>query len=175
MDMRYRIIETQRGYAGFVASPRGLRQVVLPVRTVGGLKRVVRKDNPEAVEDRSLLSGFADALQRYFAGETVVFDVRFDWAGRSRFAVEVWKACRRIGYGQTRSYKELAEQVGRPRGARATGMAMRCNPCPIAVPCHRVLRSDGSLGGFSSPGGVAVKRALLEMEAAASAARRQHI
>jgi methylated-DNA-[protein]-cysteine S-methyltransferase len=166
MGLHFRTMKTTDGYVGFVVSARGLRQVYLPVRNVGSLKRVIRKENPDAVEDRSLLPGFADALRRYFAGEAVEFHVPLDWSGRSRFEVDVWEVCRRIKYGQTRSYKELAERVGRPGGARAVGMAMRHNPCPIVVPCHRVLRSDGSLGGFSSPGGVASKRALLQMEAA---------
>ena len=82
------------------------------------------------------------------------------------FDAEVYRACRSIPYGQTRSYKQLAEQVGRPGAARAVGGAMRRNPCPIITPCHRVLRSDGALGGFSSPGGVADKLKLLNMESA---------
>ncbi|MBU0617216.1 MAG: MGMT family protein, partial [Planctomycetes bacterium] len=76
--------------------------------------------------------------------------------------------CRRVCYGQTRSYKQLAEQLGRPGAARAVGTAMSRNPCPIVVPCHRVVRSDGSLGGFSGPDGVNTKHRLLQMEAAAS-------
>lgn len=166
MELRFRTVKTSQGYAGFVASPRGVRHVYLPQRDVAHLTRAIKKDAAEAVEDRRLMPRLADALQRYFAGEPVRFEVRLDWRGRSPFQVDVWEACRRIGYGQTRSYKSLAERVGRPGGARAVGMAMRRNPCPIVVPCHRVLKSDGSLGGFSSPGGTALKQHLLRMEAA---------
>jgi methylated-DNA-[protein]-cysteine S-methyltransferase len=169
MGMRYRTIKTNQGHIGFVASPHGLRQVYLPFRDLRGLKRAIHKDTTDAIEDRNLMPEFAEALRRHFAGQAVPFEVRIDWTGRTAFQVDVWRACRRIGYGRTRSYKDLAEQLGRPGGARAVGMAMSCNPCPIVVPCHRVVRSDGSLGGFSAPGGLALKRRLLRMEAATQA------
>ena len=169
MGLRFRTVKTAQGYAGFVASPRGVRHVYLPFRDVTHLKRAISEDATGALEDRSLMPGFAGALQRYFAGQAVNFDVRLDWTGWTTFQVDVWEACRRIGYGQTRSYKHLAEQVGRPGGARAIGMAMSRNPCPVVVPCHRVVRSDGSAGGFSAPGGTTFKRRLLRMEAVARA------
>jgi len=166
MELRFRTVRTALGYVGFVASPRGLRWVYLPQRDPARLRDMIRKDAPTAIEDHHLLPRLADALCRYFAGEPVEFDVPLDWRGRPSFLVDAWQACRRIGYGQTCSYKWLAEQLGRPGGARAVGMAMRRNPCPIVVPCHRVVRSDGRLGGFSGAGGTAFKRRLLQMEAA---------
>jgi len=169
MELRFRTVATVQGYVGFVASRRGLRSAYLPFRNLASLKRTIQTEAPEAIEDANLMPDLADALRRYFAGEAVEFAVPLDWTGWSTFEVDVWHACRRIGYGQTRSYKHLAESVGRPNGARAVGMAMRRNPCPIVVPCHRVVRSDGVLGGFSAPGGTMLKRRLLEMEAAAQA------
>jgi methylated-DNA-[protein]-cysteine S-methyltransferase len=166
MGLRFRTIETAKGHVGFVASRRGLRRVYLPYRNLESLRRAIRKDVPEAIEDSSLMPDLARDLKRYFAGEAVKFAVPLDSTGFTPFEVDVWHACRRIGYGQTRSYKHLAEYMGRPGGARAIGMAMRRNPWPIVVPCHRVVKSDGSLGGFSAPGGVALKQRLLEMEAA---------
>ncbi|HLA86043.1 MAG TPA: MGMT family protein, partial [Thermoguttaceae bacterium] len=76
----------------------------------------------------------------------------------------VSKACRRIPYGRTRTYGQLAAEVGHPQAARAIGRFMASNRVPILVPCHRVVAADGRLGGFSAPGGVAFKRRLLEME-----------
>lgn len=168
MNPRFRTLRTPRGYIGFVASHHGLRRVYLPTRTADGLKRAIRKDTPGATEDQRLLPEVANALRRYFAGQPVKFNVKIDWADRSEFDADVYHACRRIPYGRTRSYKQLAEQVGRPGAARAVGNAMRTNACPIVVPCHRVLKSDGSLGGFSGPDGINTKRRLLQMEAAAS-------
>ena len=167
MGLRFRTVETARGHVGFVASPRGLRRVYLPLRDVRKLRRAICRDAPGAREDTSLMPGFARQLRQYFAGKAVKFAAPVDWTGRSKFEVAVWQACRRIGYGRTCAYGSLAKRVGRPGGARAVGSAMRRNPCPLVVPCHRVVKSDGALGGFSGPGGVASKRALLEMEAAA--------
>ncbi|MFQ5805139.1 MAG: methylated-DNA--[protein]-cysteine S-methyltransferase [Phycisphaerae bacterium] len=165
MELRYRTVETARGYVGFVASRRGLRRVYLPFRNAGSLKRAISADAPGAIKDPSLMPDFVDDLERYFAGEAVEFAVPLDWTGWTTFEVDVWEACRRIGYGRTRSYKQLAEYMGRPGGARAIGTAMSRTPCPIVVPCHRVVKSDGALGGFSAPGGATLKRRLLEMEA----------
>ena len=167
MNPRFRTLKTTQGYVGFLASDRGLRRVYLPARTAEALKRAIRKDARDATEDRRLLPDLAGGLQRYFAGRSVKFDVKLDWTDRSDFDAAVYHACRRIPYGRTRSYKQLAEQVGRPGAARAVGNAMRTTDCPIVVPCHRVLKSDGSLGGFSGPDGINTKRRLLQMEAAA--------
>ena len=163
MDLRYRIVKTVPGYLCYVATARGLRRVYLPTRTLSEARGEVRGEFSEAIEDPQLLPKFASQLERYFLGEPIEFDVRIDGSG-TEFEKDVWQACRGIAYGETRTYKELAERVGRPGGARAVGMAMSHNPCPIVVPCHRVVRTDGTLGGFSSRRGVEEKRELLEME-----------
>lgn len=80
------------------------------------------------------------------------------------FRQAVWRACMRIPKGQTRSYKWLAAQIGKPGAARAVGNALGKNPFAPVVPCHRVIKSDGSLGGFSAPGGLKSKFALLKKE-----------
>lgn len=82
------------------------------------------------------------------------------------FQRAVWMACMSIPEGQTRSYKWIAEKIGRPQAARAVGAALGKNPFAPAVPCHRVIESDGSLGGFSAPGGLKAKLALLKKEKA---------
>jgi len=82
------------------------------------------------------------------------------------FQQAVWKACLRIPEGQTRTYKWIAEQIGRPGAVRAVGSALGKNPFAPVVPCHRVIKSDGSLGGFSAPGGLKAKLALLKKEKA---------
>jgi len=82
----------------------------------------------------------------------------------TKFQVKVWKELLKIPSGETRTYKEIAILIGSPNGARAVANACAKNPYPILVPCHRVIRSDGSLGGYSARGGVNKKKKLLEQE-----------
>lgn len=166
----YRVIETEFGFAGFVASERGLERVYLPARSRMELVARIERDLGSCQEAPGLLPKLAADLVRYFAGQPVAFDVSFDWGRAGEFEQAVWRACFELGYGQRTTYAELARRVGRPAAARAVGAAMGRNPCPIVVPCHRVLRSDGGLGGYSGPGGVAFKQQLLDMEQAAHAA-----
>ncbi len=100
-------------------------------------------------------------LREYFAGKRRVFEVELDLHG-TEFQKKCWRALLKIPYGQTRTYAQIAKAVGIPRGFRAVGMANHDNPVPIVVPCHRVLASDGTLGGYG--GGLDVKRKLLELE-----------
>ncbi|OGR67363.1 MAG: hypothetical protein A2081_01630 [Elusimicrobia bacterium GWC2_61_19] len=86
--------------------------------------------------------------------------------GYTLFQQAVWKACMRIPEGETRSYKWVAEQIGKPGAVRAVGSALGKNPFAPVVPCHRVIKSDGSLGGFSAPGGPKAKLNLLKKERA---------
>ncbi|MBM3860310.1 MAG: methylated-DNA--[protein]-cysteine S-methyltransferase [Verrucomicrobia bacterium] len=109
-------------------------------------------------------------LERYFAGEPVRFRVPLDLRAGTAFQQKVWRVLQRIPHGQTRSYAWVARQMGCPRAARAVGAACGANPAPILVPCHRVVRSDGSLGGFSA--GLARKRALLRLEGCCIPSRR---
>lgn len=104
-------------------------------------------------------------LQQYAAGAIDDFlDVTVDLEDRTRFQRAVLQACRRIAFGQTLTYGELAARVGAPRAARAVGSVMAGNRTPLVIPCHRVVRSGGSLGGFSAPGGLRLKTRLLQME-----------
>ncbi len=107
----------------------------------------------------------ADRIWDYFRGVRVEFDdFVLDLSCTSPFQLDVIEACRRIPYGEVRTYGELAALAGSPRAARAVGNVMRTNRFPIIVPCHRVVRSGGQLGGFSAPDGISLKRRLLELE-----------
>jgi len=105
---------------------------------------------------------FSDELMEYFRGERVAFSVLLNLTGLGRFDRRVLAVIREIPYGETRSYGWVARRAGNPRGARAAGGACRRNPCPILIPCHRVIGAGGGLGGYS--GGVAWKRYLLALE-----------
>jgi methylated-DNA-[protein]-cysteine S-methyltransferase len=118
--------------------------------------------------DELLAEDLIDRLQRYASGDAVDFsDVPTEASHLSTFQRRVVKACRAIPAGQRRTYGQLAAAAGSPGAARAVGQVMAMNRVPLIVPCHRVVASGGGLGGFSAPQGLAMKRKLLELEAAA--------
>ncbi|MGE5580191.1 MAG: methylated-DNA--[protein]-cysteine S-methyltransferase [Bacillota bacterium] len=108
-----------------------------------------------------LIEKAAAQLREYFEGKRTEFDLPLSLAGTD-FQRSVWKALQEIPWGETRSYKDIAVRIGKPRATRAVGMANNRNPIPIIVPCHRVVGSDGSLTGYG--GGLPVKQRLLELE-----------
>jgi methylated-DNA-[protein]-cysteine S-methyltransferase len=103
-----------------------------------------------------------ERLRAYFAGHRADFPDRLDLSTATTFQRKAWEATRLIPYGETRSYKWVAEQIETPASARAAGQALGRNPLPIIIPCHRVLASNGGLGGFS--GGLEMKKRLLRLE-----------
>jgi methylated-DNA-[protein]-cysteine S-methyltransferase len=111
--------------------------------------------------DPTAFDDAVDQLGAYFAGELTDFDIELDLQG-TQFQQRVWKALLTIPYGETRSYGEIAEQIGAPGSARAVGLANGHNPIAIVVPCHRVIGANGSLTGYG--GGLDRKRTLLELE-----------
>ena len=115
----------------------------------------------EVVEDAERTAEVRRQLAEYFAGERREFDLALSPEG-TPFERSVWSELRKIPFGETRSYGEIAEILGRPGAARAVGRANGANPIPIVVPCHRVIGADGSLTGFG--GGLDVKSRLLELE-----------
>ncbi len=128
---------------------------------ITGLSYVADGQVP-AQSDDPLLVEVEAILQRYFKGEAVDFsNIPVALAG-TPFQKSVWQALRTIPWGETRSYKWLAQQVGVTTGARAVGNANGKNPIPILIPCHRVIHSNGGLGGYT--GGLGIKRILLDIE-----------
>jgi len=120
-----------------------------------------RNVDPEWRPDTTAFVEVVQQLQSYFAGERKNFDLALILEG-SDFQKRVWTALRKIPYGETISYKELAEMIGSPRAVRAVGAANGANRIPIIIPCHRVIGNDGSLTGFG--GGLPLKKQLLELE-----------
>ena len=108
------------------------------------------------------LGAITQQLDEYFSGQRTTFDMNIDLSETTDFRRAVLEHLTTIPYGETRTYTQVAEAVGRPRAVRAVGSACATNPVPIVIPCHRVLRSDGSLGGYA--GGLDMKRTLLELE-----------
>ena len=118
-------------------------------------------------EDRAALRAAVAALAAYFAGTAHGFDLPLAPEG-TEFQLAVWGCLKGIPYGETISYGELARRVGRPKAARAVGLANGANPLPIVIPCHRVIGADGRLTGYG--GGLAIKERLLALERGVPAA-----
>ncbi|MHC4531290.1 MAG: methylated-DNA--[protein]-cysteine S-methyltransferase [Planctomycetota bacterium] len=116
--------------------------------------------------DRGLFGKLQEKTKAYFEGELVEFgkDVPVVLDGYSEFGCKVLRACRKIKYGETVSYGQLAEMAGEADAARAVGGILGANRLPLIVPCHRVIRRDGGMGGFSAAGGVEFKKKMLELE-----------
>jgi methylated-DNA-[protein]-cysteine S-methyltransferase len=150
-------------HGGLSGTRELINEVVLPGGKTAGAEELSRR-YPGLVRGTSaFVRGFCNDLGRALEGEAVRFSLAdLDMARCPDFTWRVLTACFRIPRGTVLSYGELAVCVGSPRGARAVGQVMAANPFPIIIPCHRVIRSDGSLGGYG--GGLAMKKALLAME-----------
>jgi methylated-DNA-[protein]-cysteine S-methyltransferase len=101
-------------------------------------------------------------LEEYFSGERMSFDIGTSFVEGTAFEKEVWEALKKVPYGETKTYKWVAEHIGKPQAFRAVGNALAKNPIPIIYPCHRIIESDGSIGGYTP--GTDIKRRLLEIE-----------
>ena len=128
------------------------------------IKTLLVRQYPGLREGATLLPELVGALHDYFEGEPVSFEGRIDLSWASSFQRSVLTACSRIKPGQTRTYGELAHIIGRPRAARAVGLALAANRVPLIIPCHRVIAAGGGLGGFSAEGGLLLKQRLLTLE-----------
>lgn len=156
--------KTRFGVMGVVENDAGLVEVRVGEPTVESLRESLLARYTGARIGSG--SSVTELLDQYCNGRVVSFsDVALVERPMGDFHRRVLIACRQIEYGVTISYGELASRAGRPGAARAVGTAMAHNPWPIVVPCHRVLRSGGALGGYSAPAGLALKQALLDLEA----------
>lgn len=157
----YADIKSPIGSIWAAATEDGLIQVNFPRPEPEFVESLKRKVDAEVIHDPEKFHALGEMMEAYFNGERVVFDLPLDLRG-TKFQKAVWRAIYRIPYGGLSSYGRLAAAVGRPRAARAVGNAVGANPLAIVIPCHRVIRSDGSLGGFG--GGLNLKRYLLSIE-----------
>lgn len=162
-QLTYTVFETEIGWMSVLASPRGLLRATLPCRSEEEAVQHLGDTVKSAVRSDEQFAGLAKRFRDFFNGDTPSFPDRIDFSGATIFQQAVWEAARQIPYGDTRSYGDIAEQIGRYGAARAVGQAMGRNPVAIIVPCHRVVASGGKLGGFG--GGEDLKRYLLDMEA----------
>ena len=165
LDVAYTEVDTPVGKLLLAATPRGLVRVTFPVESPETvLEQLASTISPRVLESPAQLDDVRRELDLYFEGKLTEFDLPLDWQLSKGFYRKVLRATARIPYGKTRTYSQVAKRAGSPRAVRATGTALGSNPLPIIVPCHRVLRTGGALGGYG--GGLPVKEALLELEGA---------
>jgi len=162
-DVGYAPLDSPFGTLHAAVTTRGLVRLAFPEERLDTmLERLARELSPRIVEAPSLLEPLRRELEEYFAGRRREFRLPLDWALIGPFGRRVLRKTAAIPYGGHLSYAEVAAEAGSPRGARAAGNALGANPIPIVIPCHRVLRSGGKLGGYG--GGLDRKRWLLELE-----------
>ncbi len=167
VSQKYRIIETSWGMLAYIVNKGKLIRLITPGSDLlrgENLSRICR-----GTYDKELFPELADKLIAYFAGQKVDFDdIPCDLTNLSPFSQRVLNATRRIPFSETVSYKEIAAMIASPRASRAIGRALAINPIPIVIPCHRVIRSDGQLGGYSGSNDIKFKSRLLELERSSS-------
>jgi len=164
-EMKYTIFKTKWGYFGILGNKRGPMKTCLPTAPEK-VKSLLLKDLENAEYDKTSFGLLAEQVTAYFEGSYVNFsrDIPVKLNGFSEFAMAVLNVCRDITFGERMSYGQVAEKIGRPGAARAVGRVLARNPLPLVIPCHRVICSNGGLGGFSAFGGVTMKKKMLELE-----------
>jgi methylated-DNA-[protein]-cysteine S-methyltransferase len=163
-DVSYSIEPSPLGDLLVAVTPRGLIRVAYGAeeRSDIVLEELARRVSPRMLEAPAALDEVRRELDEYFDGKRTAFDVPIDWRLHDGFSRRVLRATARIPYGKLLTYAEVAAKAGSPRGSRAAGNALGSNRMPIVVPCHRVVRTGGLLGGYT--GGIERKEFLLGLE-----------
>jgi methylated-DNA-[protein]-cysteine S-methyltransferase len=164
LDVAYATLDSPLGPLLLAATPRGLVKVAYldSENEDEVLDRLAAKISPRVLVAPRQLDQPRRELDQYFARARDYFEIPLDWRLTHGFGRRVLQATARVPYGSVSTYKQVAAAAGSPRGSRAAGNALGSNPLPIVVPCHRILRSGGALGGYT--GGLERKRWLLEVE-----------
>ena len=166
LDVAYRVVDSPVGKLLLAATDRGIVRVAFDVENHSEvLQRLSETISPRILQAPARLDDAAWQLEVYFNGSRKEFDLTVDFRLSRGFRLNVLQHLPRIGYGRTESYAQVASAAGSPNAVRAVGTACATNPLPVIIPCHRVVKSDGSFGGYL--GGPEAKRALLTLEAAA--------
>jgi len=161
----YTIFKTRRGYFGLCTTEKGLYRTCLPTQSRNRTEKNLLQGVKNPIFKKSLFPGLKNKIIAYYKDTYVDFSDTFvDLSGYTPFSQKILRACMKIRYGNTTTYKQLAASAGRPNSARAVGGVMARNRLPLIIPCHRVLGSDGGLHGFSAPGGPKTKQEMLDLE-----------
>ncbi|MER7212079.1 methylated-DNA--[protein]-cysteine S-methyltransferase [Streptosporangium sp. NPDC000239] len=166
VDVAYTVVDSPVGRLLLAATPKGLVRVAYQNEDHDRvLETLASRLSPRVLHAPRRLEAAAREIEEYFGRRRRTFDLPLDLSLSRGFRQLVQEHLPEIGYGRTLSYRQVAELVGSPKAVRAVGTACATNPLPVVVPCHRVLRADGSLGGYI--GGLDAKTTLLNLEAAA--------
>jgi methylated-DNA-[protein]-cysteine S-methyltransferase len=164
VDVAVTTMDSPIGTLLLMATPKGLVRIAFESENRDEvLGEVAERLSPRILEAPRRLDPVRRELERYFEGDLTDFEVPLDWSLTGDFARRVLRRTARIPYGSVASYGDVAMGVGTPRGARAVGNALGSNPIPVVVPCHRVVRTGGAIGGYG--GGLSRKQWLLALEA----------
>jgi methylated-DNA-[protein]-cysteine S-methyltransferase len=161
----YAVWATAWGPMGGVAGLKGIKRIVLPHYQFDELSQLLAWEHPGSVKDDGPFAALIPLTRDYFNAKSTDFSaIACDLPAETTFSGKVLAGCRKIPFGQVRTYSSLAMEIGTEEAARAVGVALGKNAIPLIVPCHRVINATGQLGGFSAGGGVELKRRMLEME-----------
>jgi len=161
----YSLFKTKIGWCGLLRSEKGILRLFIGCPKRGQLLKQITHEFGNSVVRTPATGEMIDKIKRYCAGEKVIFDeCDLDWSFKTPFRQRVYKEAMKIPYGTTETYSGLARKSGCPNGSRAVGNALANNTFPLVVPCHRIIRGDERLGGFSAWGGTDLKERLLKLE-----------
>ncbi len=153
------------GWIGFIYSEKKIQLIKLPLKNKTEMIQFLKPRAVKGKDSPKFLAQLFRDLEVYFMGKKMNFTkIPLDLSFATDFQNKVYKNCRDIKWGDRMTYKDLAEKSKSPKAARAVGMAMRNNPYPIVIPCHRVIGSTGKLIGFNAFRGIELKKELLDME-----------
>lgn len=165
MDIIHTTFKTSFGWCGLVKGKKGLKRIFLPEKSRKALILKIRAFCPLSAFSKDGFENEIKFISAYFRGDSKKSSFILDFSGSTNFQRMVWSETAKIPYAQNRTYQFIAEKIGKKESARAVGNALGKNPFPLAIPCHRVLRADGKMGGFTAAGGIGLKEKLLELEA----------
>ena len=163
--LKYAIFPVRWGYFGLLSTEKALLRTSLPAPSAAAVKVHLLRGINQAEADSKMSLQLQLRISAYFQGSCVDFsNIRLDLSHLTPFARGVLLACRKIKYGHTATYSRLAQMSRSPHAARAVGNILAKNPLPLIIPCHRIIRADGQLGGFSAPQGTKLKQKLINLE-----------
>ncbi|MBC8379353.1 MAG: methylated-DNA--[protein]-cysteine S-methyltransferase [Planctomycetes bacterium] len=162
---QYSLLKTRWGWFGILGTESGLVRTCLPVAFKEAAERRLLSGIENAEPGKKAFRALEKDILAYYKGKKADFsDIPVCLDSRTEFQQAVLTALRMVKYGQTVSYGDLARLINKPKASRAIGTVMAQNPLPLIIPCHRVIKTDGSLGYFSAAGGVDTKKRMLELE-----------